>query len=351
MPPDEIEVEQQRRRLETLGCLAGNVVHDFNNLLMVIDGYARMMLEEQGLSRSAKESAEEILQACGRAGELTQQLLAFSRKKSIAKKPMDLNGQLLSMRSMLVRLLGETVLLEYELSGDEVVIVAHQSQVEQVLLNLIVNARDAMPVGGRIVVRTRVDGDMVALELEDSGVGISAELQRKIFEPFFTTKPEGKGTGIGLALVAETVEEWGGRVELKSEEGNGARFCLWIPRVALVEGGGVVLLVEDEDGVRNLIRKVLEQRRYRVVECATEAEALRLAEVEAHLDLLITDLEIGAGTGTSVARLVRLRHPEVKVLFISGYLQEEPGPGEMALQKPFSPKTLVLAVQDLLKSD
>ncbi|MCX6609397.1 MAG: ATP-binding protein [Acidobacteria bacterium] len=354
---ETLEVAQQRRRLETLGRLAGNVVHDFNNLLMVIDGYARMLLEEPQLSRSAQESAEEILRASGRAAAFTQQLLAFSRGKSLEPKPVDLNLQLTQMRPMLMRLLGETVMLDYELSAEPALILAHLSQVEQVLLNLIVNARDAMPVGGRIVVRTRLSPDRIFLDFEDNGAGIPADLQPRIFEPFFTTKPEGKGTGIGLAMVAETVAEWAGQIQLSSAPGQGAQFVLDIPRLKQVaeepaEAGkeGIILVVEDEDAVRALIRRVLEQRHYQVFEAASEDAAIEMARQQSRIDLLITDLEIKGGQGKNVASMVRLLHPDVRVMFISGYLQDSPGPEDLALQKPFSPKTLVLGVQHLLKS-
>ena len=194
---DPTDLEQQRRRLETLGRLSGNFVHDFNNLLMVIEGYTRMLLEEANLSAGAHENAQEILKASERASTLTKQLLAFSRKKSIEAKPVDLNEQLVHMRQMLMRLLGETVRLEFELCQPPCWILANLSQVEQVFLNLIVNARDAMPMGGRILVRTRITAGEVLLEVDDSGTGIPQELLPRIFEPFFTTKEEGKGTGIG----------------------------------------------------------------------------------------------------------------------------------------------------------
>lgn len=356
--PNSLEVAEQRRRLETLGRLAGNVIHDFNNLLMVIDGYARMMLEEPGLSRGSRDSAQEILNASERAAELTRQLLAFTRKKNLEPKAIDLNGQLLAMRPMLMRLLGETVLLELDLTPGTVAIEANLSQVEQVLLNLIVNARDAMPVGGHIRVRTWIEDGKAVLEVEDSGTGIPAELQGRIFEPFFTTKPEGKGTGIGLAMVAETVNEWGGTIEVESTVGAGALFRLRVPSIeekvapaAEAQVGSTVLVVEDEDAVRALIRRVLEQRQYRVAEAAGEESAVEAAKALTRLDLLITDLELRGGQGKNVASMVRLLHPEVKTLFISGYLQDAPGEGELALQKPFSPKTLVLAVQHLLKSE
>ena len=371
MPPDEqgqsppqdlsgpTDLEQQRRRLETLGRLSGNFVHDFNNLLMVIEGYTRMLLEEPNLSAAASENAQEILRASERASALTKQLLAFSRKKTSEAKPIELNSQLRHMRQMLMRLLGETVRLEFELSPQPCTILANLSQVEQVLLNLIVNARDAMPVGGKILVRTRITPAEVLLEVEDNGTGIPEELLPRIFEPYFTTKEEGKGTGIGLALVDETVREWGGRIAVSTEVKAGTRFEIQIPRwmqpetqpaAIEVSHRATILIVEDEDGVRSLIRRVLEQRNYRVLDSASEENALELARSEKQLDLLITDIEIQGGQGTNVASLVRLIHPGIRIIFISGHLQELPGMNEIALQKPFSPNTLVLAVQDLLQS-
>lgn len=361
MSADNLELEQQRRKLETLGRLAGNVVHDFNNMLMVIEGYTRMLLEEPNLSGSAKESAHEILRASERASALTKQLLAFARKKSVESKGIDINAMLRQMRNMLMRLLGETVLLEFELSDASCLVFANESQMEQVLLNLIVNARDAMPIGGRIVVRTTVLADTVRLIIEDTGIGIPNELLPRIFEPFFTTKDPGKGTGIGLSLVDEIVRSWEGTVEVTSELEQGTRFAIEVPlyhdplatapaAMAPTPKAGRILLVEDEDGVRSLIRRVLDQRHFQVLEAATEQAALDLARSETKLDLLITDLELKQGEGRNLALLVRIIHPEIKVIYISGYVNESGGDGELTLQKPFSPYTLVLAVQELLKS-
>jgi len=314
---DSLELNEQRRRLETLGRLAGNVIHDFNNLLMVIDGYARMMLEESALSRTARESAHEILNASERAAALTRQLLAFSRKKTLDSGPIDLNAQITAMRPMLKRLLGETVMLECELAGKPAVIQANLSRVEQVLLNLIVNARDAMPVGGRIVVRTRSEASMVVVEVEDTGLGIPAGMEGRIFEPFFTTKDAGKGTGIGLALVAETLNDWGGVVEVASSEGHGAKFTLRIPELDQgelpVQSGqtrSTILVVEDEEGVRTLIRRILEQRSYQVLEASSESEAAEQASASSQIDLLITDMEIKGGQGRVVAILEASASPD-----------------------------------------
>jgi two-component system, cell cycle sensor histidine kinase and response regulator CckA len=359
---ENLELEQQRRKLETLGRLAGNVVHDFNNLLMVIEGYTRMLLEEPNLTGSGQESAQEILRAAERASALTRQLLAFSRKTGVEGRAVEVNSQLRQMRAMLTRLLGESVKLEYVLAEEPCVIFANSAQLEQLLLNLIVNARDAVPIGGRIKVRTETDSGHVRIIVEDNGVGIPEELLPRIFEPFFTTKEHGKGTGIGLALVRETVQEWKGRIDVTSQLREGTQFLIELPRYhdpapapvaappkpAVIEG--TILLVEDEDGVRALIRRVLEQRHYRVLESSTEQGALDLARLEKDIDLLITDLELKRGEGRRLAETVKHLHPKAKVVLISGYVTEADGSADLVLQKPFSPNTMVLAVQHLLKS-
>ena len=359
------EMELQRKKLETLGRLAGNVVHDFNNLLMVIEGYTRMLLEEPNLSETAQECGQEILRASERASALTKQLLAFSRRRSVERKSIEVNAQLRQMRNMLVRLLGENVRLEYDLATQDCTIHANATQLEQVLLNLIVNARDAMPIGGRITVRSLVAEDKIHLVIEDNGVGIPQELIPKIFEPFFTTKEHGKGTGIGLALVDEIIQEWGGSIEVESQWKEGTRFRIVLPRYDdpdQIEQEGTkptpeklatILLVEDEDGVRTLIRRVLEQRNYQVFEAATEEAAEEIARSEKTIDLLITDLELAKGDGRRLAKSCRGMREGLKVLYISGYLQEierEFGvEDEAILQKPFSPNSLLLAVQEVLK--
>jgi CheY-like chemotaxis protein len=356
------ELELQRRKLETLGRLAGNVVHDFNNLLMVIEGYTRMILEEPHLTSSGQDSAQEILRAAERASALTRQLLAFSRKTGVEGRSVDLNAQLRQMRAMLTRLLGESVRLEFALTEQPCTIFANHAQMEQVLLNLIVNARDAMPIGGRITVRTESGDGRVALIVEDNGVGIPQEFLSKIFEPFFTTKEHGKGTGIGLALVQETVQEWQGRIEVFSQLKEGTKFRIEFPFYEEpgvvapapppipIGSEGTILLVEDEDGVRALIRRVLEQRNYRVLESATEQGALDLARQESSIDLLITDLELKRGGGRQLVPALKQLHPNAKVVLISGYVTESDSASDLVLQKPFSPNTMVLAVQHLLKS-
>lgn len=351
--PDSQQMLDQRRRLETLGQLAGRVVHDFNNLLMLIDGYTQMLLEDEQLSKAARESALEIAAASERGAGLTRQLLDFARAKPNRAGTIDLHALLQAMQPMLQRLVGESVLLEYELSSERFELAAHRGQAEQVLLNLIVNARDAMPLGGKITVRTTVSREALLVAVEDTGPGIPTELQEKVFEPYFTTKPEGQGTGIGLALVAETIAEWGGRVRLASKAGEGACFVLELPAGAQPDasGGVVILIVEDDDAIRSLLRRILEQNQYQVVEASSLEQASRLATELPVLHVLITDLELGDGTGKALAEAVAVTHPGIRTLYISGYLTEAVPPGDRALQKPFSPKTLVLAVQDLLKSE
>lgn len=359
-------MELQRKKLETLGRLAGNVVHDFNNLLMVIEGYTRMLLEEPNLSESAQECGQEILRASERASALTKQLLAFSRRRSVERKSIEINAQLRQMRNMLIRLLGENVRLEYDLAVEACTVFANATQLEQVLLNLIVNARDAMPIGGRITVRTTRTVEQIQLLIEDNGVGIPQDLIPKIFEPFFTTKEHGKGTGIGLALVDEIIQEWGGQIEVESQWKEGTRFRISLPRFEDPAGAGqeaaeppapklaTILLVEDEAGVRTLIRRVLEQRNYQVFEASSEEAAEEIARSEKRLDLLMTDLELAKGDGRRLAAKCRQMRPDLRVLYISGYFQEADRGAENGmdgiLQKPFSPNSLLLAVRELLKS-
>ncbi len=338
---------EQRRRLETIGRMAGIVVHDFNNLLMVMDGYARMVLEDPAISPATRDSILEILKASGRASELTRQLLQFSRNQRIDTERLQLHRVIEDLRPMLERVLGETITLELDLRANEPNLEANRSQLEQVLLNLVVNARDAIEAQGRVTIRTTSTDEHCRLEVEDTGSGIPAELEGRIFEPFFTTKPTDKGTGLGLAMVAEAVEKWGARIEVASQPGQGTRMSILIPQ-AQPKLGGKVLVVEDEPAVRALILRALRQSGYEVWEADNTSTALELAKSLDSLDLLISDLEIPGGTGQDIAVRARERHPRLKTLLISGYAHSQPQPGQMFLQKPFSTKTLVLAVHDLL---
>lgn len=231
------EQADQRRRLETLGRMAGYVVHDFNNLLMVVEGYARLLLEDPGLSVTARDNLGEILQASERAAELTGQLLAFSRNKPLQPVGVDVVQVVQALQPLLKRIAGENIELKVELPQGAVRILSVPGRLEQVVLNLVVNAREALPAGGSVAVRVRHAGGKVELEVEDSGAGVPEELRGKIFEPFFSTKGAGAGAGIGLALVAEVVAEWGGRLRWIRPAGRGfwCRFRRWC---WLKRGGG-----------------------------------------------------------------------------------------------------------------
>lgn len=358
--PDDA-ITRQRRNLETLGLLSGHIVHDFNNLLMLMDGYARMILEEPGLSGSARENAEEILRAVERGSQLTRQVLDFGRKPSSSREPLDLKRHIERLRPILKRLLGDSIHLEVELPEYSLWVLAERDQLEQVLLNLIVNARDAMPLGGRIRVAARRNEDAVVLRVTDTGEGIAAEALPRVFEPFYTTKESGKGTGIGLAMVREAVESWGGSVVVSSTAGEGAEFEIRFSiadhelrqdlNQDLDKHKGTILLAEDENGIRQLLRRVLEQEGFSVIEAATESEAIAASQKNIDLKILITDLELAHGDGRRLAKLVKVKHPSAKVIYISGYMQEMKDGEAWYLQKPFSPNTLVLAVQQLLATN
>lgn len=354
--PDDAAT-RQRRNLETLGLLSGHIVHDFNNLLMLMDGYARMILEEPGLSASARENAEEILRAVERGGQLTRQVLDFGRKPSSSREPLDIKRHIEKLRPILERLLGDSIHLEVQLPEYSLWVLAERDQMEQVLLNLIVNARDAMPLGGRIQVAARRDENTVVLRVTDTGEGIAAEALPRVFEPFYTTKESGKGTGIGLAMVREAVESWGGSVAVSSTAGEGAEFEIRLSaadnelRRGPANHKGSILLAEDENGIRNLLRRVLEQEGFSVIEASTESEAIAASQEHTDLRILITDLELAQGDGRRLAKLVKLKHPSAKVIYISGYMQEVKDGEAWYLQKPFSPNTLVLAVHKLLATN
>lgn len=354
--PDDLAA-RQRRNLETLGLLSGHIVHDFNNLLMLMEGYARMILDEPGLTQATREHAEEIIHAVERGAQLTKQVLEFGRKPIAQREPLDLNRQIEKLRPILERLLGDSVRLEINLPDYSLWVLAERDQMEQVLLNLIVNARDAMPLGGRILVAAGRDPESVWLRITDTGEGIAPDVLPRVFEPFYTTKESGKGTGIGLAMVRETVESWSGSIAVSSTVGEGAQFEI---RLAAADQAALgtnhkatrsILLAEDEPGIRNLLRRVLAQEGFQVLEASNEAEALAAAQQSDELLLLITDLELADGDGRRLAKSVKKKHPAAKVIYISGYMQDVKDGEAWYLQKPFSPNTLVLAVQQLLATN
>jgi PAS domain S-box-containing protein len=378
---------RQAQKMEAIGQLAGGVAHDFNNLLTVINGYSDLLLDAVGDRADLRELLEEIRKAGERSASLTRQLLAFSRQQVLAPKILDVNEVVRDTEKMLRRLIGEDVELTTVLQRPLGSVKADRGQLEQVLLNLAVNARDAMPHGGELTIETRdVDltddfavsrpgiapGRHIALAVTDSGVGMSEEVKRKIFEPFFTTKAPGKGTGLGLAVVHGFVKQSGGCVEVRSEPGAGTCFTIYLPCIDARDGSGAgvaeaggghargtgtILLVEDDDAVRTLTKRVLQRCGYTVLDANGGADGLRLAAAHrAPIHLLITDVVMPGIPGRMVAEQIGESHPETKVLYVSGYTNDHvvrTGVLHDAVhfvQKPFAPAAIALKVREILSS-
>ena len=375
---------RQAQKMEAVGRLAGGVAHDFNNMLAVINGYSELCLGRLEPGSPLSEPLREIHKAGERAATLTRQLLAFSRKQLLRPEVLDLNRVVSDMHTMLSRVIGEDVLLGTRLAPDLGRISADPGQIEQVILNLAVNARDAMPRGGRLTLSTRnvvLDaaalrhhagqqaGNYVLLEVSDTGCGMSPDVQARIFEPFFTTKDLGEGTGLGLATVYGIVAQSEGHLEVESTPGTGSTFRIYLPQVAtaspceepaacvpeIPEGVETILLVEDEEMVRTLIRTILEGCGYRVLEAATAQDLDRIREQRPiAIDLLVTDVVMPVRSGPEVAELLRQDYPELKVLFMSGYtddavIRRGVRTAEATfIQKPFSPLALAQKVRELL---
>jgi PAS domain S-box-containing protein len=364
----------QAQKMESVGRLAGGVAHDFNNLLTVINGYSAMLLGHLPEGDRSKQGLEQILQAGERAAELTQKLLTFSRKQLVRPGPLNLNLLVAEAREMFNRVIGEDIELITRLSPDLGSVIADPGQIHQVLMNLVVNARDAMPNGGTVTVETRnAEADagtsFVCLGVTDTGSGMSDEVKQHLFEPFFTTKDQGKGTGLGLATVYGIVHQNGGRIEVTSELGRGTAFHIYLPRIkpALPEqpdasaaapslqGSETVLIVEDQDAVRQLATTILESYGYRVLQASNGPEAIALAEsYRAAIHLLLTDIILPLMDGRVLADKLRAVRPETKILYISGYSEEKIGrsnplDGDLAyLSKPFTSQALALRVREIL---
>jgi two-component system, cell cycle sensor histidine kinase and response regulator CckA len=374
---------RQVQKMEAVGQLAGGVAHDFNNLLTIINGYSAVLLRSLPPGDPSLGLVAEIHTAGERSAGLTRQLLAFSRKQVLAPRMLDLNKVTGNTDKLLRRLIGEDVRLTATLDPELWAVRADPGQIEQVLMNLAVNARDAMPRGGRLTIETRnveLDegyarlhpdaraGPYVLLSVTDTGCGMTPEVQARIFEPFFTTKAPGKGTGLGLSTVYGIVKQSGGHVAAYSEVGIGTTFKVYLPRVEqLVEekvrsrpqttpkGTETILLVEDDDGVRSITRHMLTGFGYHVLEACNGDEAIRAANgLDRPIHLLITDVVIPGASGRVVAESVVARHPGARVLFVSGYtgdavvrhgiLEEK----IHFLPKPFSPDSLAMKVRDIL---
>jgi signal transduction histidine kinase/ActR/RegA family two-component response regulator len=375
---------RQAQKLEAVGRLAGGVAHDFNNLLTVILSYSHLLLEEAAPGEATRSELQEIQRAGNRAAELTRQLLAFSRQQVLEPRVLDLNRIISGLDKMLRRLIGEDIDLVTHPSSGLGMVQADPGQIEQVIMNLAVNARDAMPGGGKLTIETgnvelgeeytALRGDLrpghyAMLAVSDTGCGMSAEVKARIFEPFYTTKEKGKGTGLGLSTVHGIVKQSEGHIEVYSEPGHGTTFKIYLPRVeaaeemtavagvttARLEGTETVLVVEDEMSIRRLIGRSLRARGYRVLEANDGSEAIAHCERRSpRVDLLITDVVMPMMSGPELVLRVTAGCPGLKVLFISGYTdralihQGLRHDGSAFLQKPFTPETLARKVRELL---
>jgi PAS domain S-box-containing protein len=379
---------RQSQKMEAVGRLAGGIAHDFNNLLMVISGYSEFLLDRLGPEPALRAPAQEIANAAGRATALTRQLLAFSRKQMLAPKILDLNGVVTENLKMLTRVIGEDIDLVMVPATSLGTVRADAGQIEQVIMNLAVNARDAMPSGGKLTIETSnvslddeyarfhaplKPGNYVMLAISDTGAGMDSETQSHIFEPFFTTKGP-KGTGLGLSTVYGIVKQSGGYIWVYSEPGRGTTFKIYLPRVAdAVEtpvhiaipaesaapepGTETILLVEDEANLRYLARQFLEKQGYRVIDAADGAVAMQIAVAhEGVIHLLLTDVIMPGMNGRELAQRISEIRPNVKVLYMSGYTENVIGrngtldAGVRLLQKPFTLRDLKNKVREVLDS-
>ncbi|HYQ01522.1 MAG TPA: response regulator [Polyangiaceae bacterium] len=375
----------QSQKMEAIGRLAGGVAHDFNNLLVVIQSYAELLREEFQEQDGARGDLEEILAAARRAAALTKQLLAFSRSEPVQPTELRLSDVVTGIEKMLRRVIGEDIELSTRLAPSLGVVRADAGQLDQVILNLSINARDAMKEGGQLTISTQnvsIDGDYesahvdvppgeyVMLAVADSGTGMDLETQRRIFEPFFTTKEVGQGTGLGLATVYGIVQQSGGHIRVHSELGQGTTFRIYFPRLdevpaareqrsddtATWTGSGTLLIVEDDTAVRQVAARVLKERGYTVLEARRPSDARKIcAEHGASIDLLLTDVIMPECTGTELAQELSTLHPRLRVVYMSGY----PGGGASRagvlqagaayLEKPFSPAALTEKIDATMK--
>ena len=377
---------RQAQKMEAVGRLAGGVAHDFNNLLTVITGYAELLLAGGDLEASQRTALQEIQRAAERGGALTHQLLAFSRGRPFTPRTVQLNTLIVHMEKMLSRLIGEDVELITVAAAEPANVRTDPGQLEQVVMNVVVNARDAMPGGGKLIIETanaQVDqtyagpnvdlkpGSYVVLAISDTGMGMDPETVTHLFEPFFTTKAPGKGTGLGLATAYGIVKQSGGAISVYSEPGRGTTVKIYLPSAeaklaaeaaeqepaAALRGSETILVLEDEARVRKLVCEVLAGRGYHVLEAVRGEEAIRMAkEHKGRIHLLLADVVMPEMSGPQALEQIRTRHPNMKVLFMSGYTDEAMvhhgilDSGVPFLQKPFLPETLARKVREVLGS-
>jgi hypothetical protein len=383
---DRLEAQlQQSQRLESLGQLAGGVAHDFNNLLAVISNYAEFISEEaakgpgQANLLTVREDVQQIQRAAERAAELTHQLLAFARRDVAQPRPLNLNEVITDVKQLLKRTLGEHVVLKTDLVPELCPVLMDPGQLEQVLVSLAVNARDAMPGGGTLSVTTGVrdigpaavaglePGRYARMEISDTGIGMAKEVLDRIFEPFFTTKPKGCGTGLGLATVYGIITRARGHLEVRSEPGAGATFTILLPatgrdvvagsgtRADPGAGGETVLVVEDEPAMLEVTRRILSRNGYQVLAASNGREAIEVAAGHPErIDVLLSDVVMPGMPGKDAAERIAAIRPEVKVLFMSGYthgLLDTHGvmtPGVNLIEKPFTEKSLLAKLRQVI---
>ena len=378
---------RQAQKMEAVGRLAGGVAHDFNNLLTVSTGYADLLLCDASLQVSQRTALEEIRRAAERGGALTHQLLAFSRRQPFTPRTVQLNKLILNMEKMLSRLIGEDVELITVLAAEPASTRTDPGQIEQVIMNVVVNARDAMPGGGKLIVETtnaQVDaahtgpamdlqpGSYVVLAISDTGTGMDPETTAHLFEPFFTTKAPGKGTGLGLATAYGIVRQSGGAISIFSEPGRGTLVKIYLPSAEAkaaaeteepasttsLKGTETILVVEDETRVRKLICQVLTAQGYQVLEALGGEQAIRrAAKHNGSIHLLLADVVMPEMSGPRAEEQIRALHPGIKVLYMSGYTDEAIvhhgilDSGQAFLQKPFLPNTLARKVREVLNTE
>jgi len=373
----------QAQKMEAVGRLAGGIAHDFNNVLTAIFGYADLLTEEFPAGSPARQDLEEIRKAATRASALTRQLLAFSRQQVLAPVVLSVNDLVDDVGKMLRRLVGEDVELRLILARDAGNVRADSGQLQQVIMNLVVNARDAMPTGGKLVIETAdaelteqyaemhqavIPGRYVMLAVSDTGVGMDAQTKARIFEPFFTTKEKGKGTGLGLSTVYGIVKQSGGYVWVYSEPGHGTTFKLYLPRVdapaepqappretATLTGTETILLAEDDEILRPLTKGLLTKLGYTVLDAKSAEQALAVAGArQGPIHLLVADVVMPGASGRELARRLAQSRPETRVLYVSGYTDDAIvhhgmlDPGLKFLQKPFTPAALARKVREVL---
>jgi len=375
----------QSQKMEAIGQLAGGVAHDFNNILTAIVGYTDLLSAEVSGNDRQLEDLEEIRKAARRAAALTRQLLAFSRKQVLELRNIDLNHVVLNLDKMLRSLISENIELKTDLADDLAAARADPNQIEQVIMNLAINARDAMPDGGTVMIETRnatlddayaaqhvsvIPGDYVMLAVSDTGCGMDERTKSRIFEPFFTTKPAGRGTGLGLSTVYGIVKQTGGNIWLYSEPGKGTTFKVYLPAIAALpadigkvapaeaapRGAGTVLVVEDDEQLRRLTHRALDAQGYTVLVADRGGTALDISRRhKGDIDLLLTDVIMPDTNGRKLAETIRAARPGLRVLYMSGYPDGAIAshgmlePGVAYLAKPFTTEAITRKVREVLE--